>query len=334
MRFLRQSIICLLISVFVSGAVCALTIKMGTLVPPGSPWDLNLKWLASEWAKISKGRVILKIYSGGRAGDEEDMLRKMRFNQLQAAGLSIAGLSQVYGAVLAPAIPRLVETEAEFDFVLNKMKPHLAQEFEKKGFKILFWTTAGWAYFFSRYPIVYPSDLKNQKLWVMSGNVEEANTWKKLGHRVVSFATMDMLVQLQSGGVDAFVTSPVLAASNQWFGVAKNMSGFSWAPFYGAFLVSTKIWKRIPKDLHAKLQEAAEICAQRMTKDTIKANSDAIEIMQKYGLVINDAPDRALDAWKDFAENGVSMFVGGKFDLEHYERAKEYLDEYRRLNSR
>ncbi len=334
MRFLKRGVACALFCFLAVGALPALTIKLGTLVPPGSAWELNLKWLAAEWAKISKNRVVLKIYSGGRAGDEQDMLRKMRFNQLQAVGLSIAGLSQVHGAVLAPAIPMLVENEAELSFVLEKMKPALSKEFEKKGFKILFWNLAGWAYFFSRYPIVFPSDLKNQKMWVMAGNTDEANTWKRMGYRVVTFSTLDMLVQLQTGGVDAFVTSPIIAASNQWFGIAKNMSGFSWAPFYGAFLISTRTWNRIPKELHARLQEAAEQCSERMNKETKKANRDAIEVMEKYGLIINDTSEGAIEAWRDLAENGVSEFVGGKFEMKYYEQAKEYLDEYRKLGQR
>ncbi|HUV06622.1 MAG TPA: TRAP transporter substrate-binding protein DctP, partial [Spirochaetia bacterium] len=192
---LKKAAFCLVFLSWLIWPLSAQIIKMGTLVPGGSPWDQNLRILAADWDRITNGKVQLKIYAGGRAGDESDMLRKMRFNQLQAVGLSIGGLSQVYGGVLAPAIPMLVETEDELMYLLEKLMSVFLVEFEKKGFKILFWNLAGWAHFFSREPIVYPADLKKQKMWIMEGNTDESNTWKKLGFQAVTFTTMDMLIQ-------------------------------------------------------------------------------------------------------------------------------------------
>ena len=110
----------------------SLTIKLGSLVPQGSPWERSIRMLASEWTKISDGKVILRIYTNGVAGDEGDMIRKMRFGQLQAAGLSMSGLSQLFGDILVPAIPMLVENEEEFNYLFDRMIPYFQGELEKK----------------------------------------------------------------------------------------------------------------------------------------------------------------------------------------------------------
>ena len=47
----------------------ALTLKIGTLAPVGSPWVDSLKRLAGEWERISGGQVKLRIYAGGVAGE-------------------------------------------------------------------------------------------------------------------------------------------------------------------------------------------------------------------------------------------------------------------------
>ena len=308
----------------------ALTIKLGSLVPQGSPWERSIRMLASEWTKISDGKVILRVYTNGIAGDEGDMIRKMRFGQLQAAGLSMSGLSQIFGDILVPAIPMLVENEEEFKYLFDRMIPYFQGELEKRGFKILFWNFAGWAYLFSRHPVVYPADLIPQKLWIAEGNTEEVNAWKSLGFKPVTFSTMDLMVQLQTGGVEAFVTSPLIAASNQWFGIAKNMSGFRWNPFFGAFIITSNTWNKIPARMRCEILEAAKRCGVEMEQAAIQSIEDAVEVMQKYGLVIGDYPEDAKRAWIQYMEKAVQLLIKEKFSAECYLRAKSYLDEYRK----
>ena len=56
-----------------AAAAPALTIKLGSLAPANSPWDIVLQRLAADWARISDGTVELKIFPGGIAGDEDDI---------------------------------------------------------------------------------------------------------------------------------------------------------------------------------------------------------------------------------------------------------------------
>ena len=76
-------------------AQAATTVKLATLVPEGSLWDRELKSMGQEWKAATDGRVDLRIYPGGVAGSEEDVLRKIRIGQLQAATLTVVGLSEI-----------------------------------------------------------------------------------------------------------------------------------------------------------------------------------------------------------------------------------------------
>ena len=82
-------IACLACAVSASGQ----SVKIGSLAPPGSPWDNNLRKLAADWARLSEGAVSLTVYAGGVAGDESDMIRKMRIGQLNAGLLTVSGLN-------------------------------------------------------------------------------------------------------------------------------------------------------------------------------------------------------------------------------------------------
>ena len=324
----------LLLVILIAGPLSGLTIKLGTLVPAGSPWELYLKNLAGEWARISQGQVSLKIYSGGRAGDESDMIRKMRFNQLQAAGLSVSGLAQIYPGVLSMAAPTMIQTEEELAFLLEKTYAHFDEEFQKQGFKLLFWTTAGWAYVYSRDPVITVEDLRRQKLWIMTGNHEEMRTWQKYGFRPVMLSIADLMVQLSSGGVDAMVTSPMLAASNQWFATASHQAGFRYAPFFGAFIISMKTWNLIPADLQEKLQQTGEQTARLMQSESSRVNEEANDVMEEYGLVIHKTPDSAVEEWREFFEQASADLLGDKFDLALFELVKQHLREFRSQHGR
>ena len=315
-------------------ALPPLTIKLASLVPPGSPWEEQLKKLSIDWAEISNKKVILKIYSGGIAGGEDDMIRKMRLGQLHAAALTGPGLSQIFGGVLAMQIPFLTENEEELIRLIEKMGPTFAGELERRGFKLLFWEMLGWSYLYSRYPVDHPEDLKRQRMWVMAGNEEEANAWKKMDFQVFVLPTSDMMVQLQSGGIDAFFTSPLVAASNQWFGFAKNMSSFKFAPFIGGVVVSTRTWNRIPKDLQPRLEESAMKISSQMRALTQGANDMAISTMQKYGLVINETTNKAKELWEDTIAEGLMDLIGSKFDIKYYEEAKQIVEDFRKEHGR
>ncbi len=314
------------------GSTTAQTVKLGSLAPTGSPWDQALRKMASEWSRLTSGRVNLRIYPGGVVGDEDDMLRKVRIGQLNAVALSGPGLATVVPGVLALQVPQLVSSDEELGYLMEKMTPHFAGRFEEKGFKLLAWTRAGWAYIFARDPVIWPQDLRRQKLWVWQGSADEARAWRALGFQAVPLGTADIMVQLQSGGIDAFVTSPLVVASNQYFAVANDMTALKWAPFVGGLLVSRKLWDTIGAEVRQRLERAAVEVTEAYRQDFLSADDSAIEVMKRHGLTVHEVAPEAREAWRELVRKGVGLFFGTQFDISDYETAGRYLEELRRAN--
>jgi TRAP-type transport system periplasmic protein len=147
----------------------AQTIKLGTLAPEGSPWHNILRDMAESWKTATGGTVQFRIYSGGVAGDEPDMVRKIRVGQLHAAALSGAGLSAIAPEIQALQMPMMLTSSEELDYVRDRLAPKLEAILEAKGFKVLNWGDAGWVQFFAQKPVVGPEDLKPMKLFVWAG---------------------------------------------------------------------------------------------------------------------------------------------------------------------
>ncbi len=309
-------------------AAGALTIKLGTLAPIGSPWEIGLRRIAADWDRISGGTVTLRIYAGGIAGDEPDMVRKMRIGTLNAAGITVSGLQGIFKGFKTLSYPLLVRNDDELSDVLDHMKPFFEQELEKRGFHAVMWSPGGWVYIFSRRPVVYPQDLKSQKLWVWSDDPDEVQAYQRAGFQTVSLAVTDLMISLQGGMIDALVTSPLLAASNQWFGIVNNMSTIKLGPLWGATLVTEKTWSEVPADLRPKLMEAAQKVADSLAPDLAKADDQAIAIMKKYGLTINKVPPKAEAEWADLLDKTFSGLVGTTYDKTSYDMAVKYLNEY------
>jgi TRAP-type C4-dicarboxylate transport system substrate-binding protein len=143
----------------------------------------------------------------------------------------------------------------------------------------------------------------------------------------------DILVQLQSGGIDAFITSPVVVASDQYFAVADNMTDLRWAPFVGGLLVSLATWGTIPADLRPRLAQAAIDVADSYQKEILSTDAEAITAMKRYGLVVHEVPPAAREAWKQLLARGVDAFIGKNVDRQYYDTASRYLEELRRTGA-
>jgi len=312
-------------------AQAATTIKFGSLAPIGSPWDTALKRISADWTKVSAGEVVLKIYSGGIAGDEPDMIRKVKLGQLDAVGLTGFGLTWLDPAIMSMQVPLLIRTEAELDYILAKMTSFYEASLEQKGYKVLFWTKVGWAHFFSKKPVVTPDDLKKCKLFVWEGSADEIRVWKKDGFNPVPLPGTEVMTALQSGMIDSLTTSPLTAAAYQWFGLAPNMCGMKWAPFVGAMLVSLKAWNSLTPELRAKLLDSAHRIGGSMQADIAGADAKAMDVMKQYGLKVNPVPPAVVEQWAAMVNNGFVADLGGKmFDKEVYEKIKALLAEYRK----
>ena len=310
----------------------ALTIKLGSLAPSGSPWDKALRKISAEWASISNGKVKLKIYPGGIAGGEEDMIRKMRIGQLNAAGMTGVGMCRVFPGILTVQLPLLVRNDKELYYVLEKMRPKFEKELEANGFKVIIWSKVGWVHFFSKKPVVKPDDLRKHKLFNYEGDPDGTLAWKKAGFHPVPLSPTELMTALQSGMVNAFSTTPLSAAAYQWFGLAKNMCGMKWAPLIGGIVISNKTWKRIPAKLRPQLLKTARKIGLDAQTEIDNADAQAIKIMKEHGLKVHPVSKEEETQWVSEVQSGFNMVIGKSFDRSSYEEVKQHLKTFREMN--
>jgi TRAP-type C4-dicarboxylate transport system substrate-binding protein len=306
-----------------------ITVKLASLVPEATDWGKALNKLAKQWADITGGEVELKVYHGGVAGSEGDVLRKLKIDQLQAAVLTSLGMNQIAPQIMALSFPFLIRTEGELDAVLLSMKPYLEEQINKTGYTTLAWSKAGWMRFFARQPVRTPDDMKKQKLSALEEAPPITNAFKAMGYQMIAIPGNEVLVSLNSGRLDAVMQSPVIAGSYQLFPIAKNMSNFNIAPFLGGIVISQTAWRRIPEKYHEDLLAVCRATERENDSIIQKLEADAVTTMRRYGLQTIELSESDKQKWYADVDRARPQIVGSTFDAATLGRIEAILKEYR-----
>src|SRR3990172_789142 len=280
----------------------AQTIKLGTLVPSGSPWHDILKEMGDRWKAASGGAVQLKIFAGGVAGDEPDMIRKLRIGQLQAAAVTSVGLGSIDKATEALQIPLAFSSYEELDYVRDRISGRLENILLQRGFVVLNWGDGGWVYFFVQKPTNRVADLKTMKLFTWAGDPAAVELWKESGFHPVPLATTDALQALQTGMINAYDTTAIFALSTQWFPFTKYMIDLKWAPLTGATIINKSTWDKIPEQYKPALLQAARDAGKKLRDQIRGKEKEAIDAMIKRGLQVLSVSPEMEKEWRDLTE--------------------------------
>ena len=307
------------------------TIKMGTLAPLSSPWHDAMLVMGEDWGEISGGKVKMKLYAGGILGDEADMVRKMRIGQLHAAALTIEGLMYIIPEMDVLRMPMMLQTDAELNFIRDKMSDYFTGLLEERGFKLLTWSDAGWAHLFTNAPVIYPEDLKktNQIIFLWAGGSGKRG-WLDAGYNAVEVSAPDIFMSLQTGLITTLTTTPLIALSYQWFPAVPYTTVMKAGPLPGAIIISKKKWDKIPKGIQVSLMEKTLERGDELSEQVRQLETEALQVMQENGLTILHAPDDARVAWQDLVETYMYPEIfEQEVPEELYLKVKAMLDEFR-----
>ncbi|WP_455246045.1 TRAP transporter substrate-binding protein [Petrachloros mirabilis] len=316
-------------AVLLSTTALAQSIKLGTLAPQNSPYYDILRDLAESWAEISNGTIRFRIYPGGVAGDDPDMVRKMRIGQLDAALLAGSGLAEIAPEIKALQLPMLFANNEEWDYVRTKMAPRLERILADKGFTVLVWGDAGWVYLFTQEAVVTPDDLKPLRLFVWSGDPGIVQGWRNLGYHPVPLAVNEIHSGLHSGLIHAYTTTPLASLSFQWFALAHHMTDLKWAPLVGAIVIADRKWKAIPDEIKPELLRSAQIAGQRFLTKVRHHNADAVRVMKEHGLVVHPVPSDVRAEWETRFRANYPVILGEAVPKGLVVEAEQLRDQFR-----
>jgi TRAP-type transport system periplasmic protein len=312
MHFAKTSLGAALLVAVIAGAPSsaeATTVRLATFAPEGTVWDQELRSMGAQWQQGTEGRVRLRLFPGGVAGDDLDVVRKMRIGQIDAASLTVLGLAQIDPAFNVFTVPQFFHDYDELFAVIEELTPYFERRLDEKGYVLLNWGHGGWVHLFTKREVKTPEDVRGLKLYTSAGDDRMVQWWRRNGFQAVPLALTDIMTGLQTGMIEALPTTPLAALSLQWYRTTPYMLDLGLAPLVGATVVRKRTWERFSAEDRGVMEKAATQVARRLEEAVPEQDREAIEQMKERGLtVIRVAETEDEESWSRQAEEfGASM---------------------------
>jgi TRAP-type C4-dicarboxylate transport system substrate-binding protein len=310
-------------------------IKFATVAPEGSTWMNVMQELADKVYEKTNGEVKFKIYSGSVQGDEKDVLKKMKINQLHAAGFTSQGMGDIVQEVRILNIPLSIKNEKEADYILEKMGPYFEKQFEKKGFIVLGWPEVGFAYIFTKQKVDSIASFRKIKMWIWGEDVLVNSLFKELSVVPIPLSLIDVMQALQTGMIEGVYGSPLSAIAMQWQTMTKYIIDMRIAYVPGGVLINKNMWLKMPEKTREIIKQEAKNSFRKLTELSRKENNEALEILKKSGVVftkINDEKD--LKTLEEASMKTANQLVGKFYSKQLLDEYMKYLNEVRSLGDK
>lgn len=308
----------------------AVKIRLGTLAPRGTSWHHSLLEMGEKWRAAAGPGAAFIVYTDGSQGGEPDMVRRMRIGQLNAALLTVVGLSEIDDSVAAlQKMPMVFRSWDELDYVREKLRPALERRFFDKGFVVLSWGDGGWVRFFSKQPALRPADFGKMKVFTWAGDNPQADIMKALGYHPVVLEIADILPGLQTGMIDMVPSTPFWALTLQFYPHAPYMLEMNWAPLVGALVVTRGVWDAMSPRSRQALHRASESAGVKMRALSRREQEESVSAMQKRGLKIQPVSPKIENEWRVMAEKLYPMIRGRTVPTEIFDQVQQLLRDYR-----
>jgi len=309
------------------------TIKFATIAPEGSTWMNVMREYDAQVRKESGGRVGFKIYAGGVAGDEIDVLRKIRLGQYHAAGFTGVGMTEIAPKVRILDAPFLFKNTDEVDYIYKTFDMEFTKAFEDGGYILLGWAEVGFVYVFAQTPIYTVADMKNVKMWMWEGDPIAEAAFKAIGISPIPLSITDVRTSLQTGLINSFYVSPYAAIALQWFTQAKYMMNLPLANSAGAVLLSKKMYDKLPAELQEILLRNGRSYMAKLTQLSREDNRKALETLKQKGIKITEPPSKqVVQEYDAIGQKARRMLVERLYSEELLNRVEQAVKEFRRSN--
>ena len=261
------------------------TIRLATLAPAGSSWDKVFRAWSNSLKKETGGAVQFQFFPGGIAGDERDVIRKMKLAQLDASGLTSVGLGQIVRPITILQLPGIFDDYAQLNKVREKMAPEFEGMFVKEGYRLLGWGDAGMGRVFSKKPILHPADYKSVRPWMAKDDPTMPILMKMIGANGVPLGIPEVFPALQTGMVDTVLVSAIAAVALQWFRYLTHMSSDTSIAIVGATVVREDLFKTIAPDHQKILLDTAKKAHAALVAQVQEEDKKAYKTLLSRGIV-------------------------------------------------
>jgi TRAP-type transport system periplasmic protein len=277
--------------------------------------DRLCRRFAADIQSRSNGALKAEVYPGSSLMKTNSQFAAMRKGALD---FSLVPLSYAGGEVaetnigLMPALVPSYEVGAQWK--TSEVGRLLAKLLDDKGIVVVSWIWQAGGVASRAAPLVAPDDAKGMK--VRGGSREMDMMLKAAGASVITLPSNEIYAAMQTGAMDAAMTSSTSFISFKLEEIAKNLTSGRNKAYWFMFeplLMSKEIFAKLPK-AQQDIVMAAGAEQEKFALDAAKADDKiAADVYAKAGAKVFDLDEPTVKkwqtiaretAWKDYGERG------------------------------
>jgi TRAP-type C4-dicarboxylate transport system substrate-binding protein len=305
-------------------------IRFATVAPDGSTWMKVMREYTKAIEDATNNEIEFKIYPGQVAGDEKDVLRKIRIGQLDSGGFTGVGLGEILPEVRIMDSPFLFNSYEEVDYIADQFFDYFSEKFEEKGFILLGWAEVGFVYVFTNKPINALEDMNGVKMWMWEGDPIAEATFKAFNISPIPLSITDVLTSLQTNLINGVYVSPYACTVVQWHTRVKYMLDLPLADSNGAILISKKKFNKLSDSEQKILKKLSREYFGQLTQRSRDDNAESLKLLKETGITFTSIDDKNKRA--SFNESGKKArrdLIDKLYDEDFLLKVESLLDKYR-----
>jgi TRAP-type C4-dicarboxylate transport system substrate-binding protein len=277
----------------------------GGTVEQGDFRDRLCRKFAAELTRRTNGELACEIYPGSSL-----MKTVAQFSSLRRGALDMTLYPLAYAGGEVPEVniglmPSLVTSYAQGMAWKDKdIGRELEAVLEKRGVKILTWIWQAGGVASRAGHVVQPDDVRGQK--IRGGSREMDQMLKAAGGIISSVPSNEIYAAMQTGSLDAAVTSSTSLISFRLEEISKNVTTGRAGSFWFMFeplLVSKQVFDSLTPDQQRAMTETGT-ALESFGLDAARADDEELaRAYAKAGVTVQDFNPDALGKWRELARS-------------------------------
>jgi TRAP-type C4-dicarboxylate transport system substrate-binding protein len=261
------------------------TLRIATSAPKGTSWAKDLQAFASDVETRTKGRVKVKLYLGGVAGDESAVEKRIVKGQLEGEFSGGPMCNAVMPSMRVFELPGMFSSQDEAVHVGAQLYATLQDEAKASGYRLLATGSVGPLLVFSKTPVSSLDDLRKLKLWAWDDNTEFIDVMRAMNMTLTPAPLDGAQALLDAGKIDGFWATPLAALAFQWYVGTSYLIEVPAGFLMGCALVRQDAMDRIASEDEEVIMSAAAKLSARIDQDNASGDAELLGgVFEKQGL--------------------------------------------------
>ena len=275
----------------------------GGTLKEGDFRDRLVRQFAAEVEKRTKGALKFEIYPGSSLMKTNAQFSSMRKGALDMALIPLSYAGGEIPEVNIGLMPGLVVSyEQAYSWKTKPVGAELDRLLQAKGIQMISWVWQAGGVASRGKPIVDPEDAKGMK--VRGGSREVDMILKEAGAAVVNLPSNEIYAAMQTGAMDAAMTSSTSFISFRLEEVAKSLTtgrtGAYWF-MLEPLMMSKSIFDALPKDQRDAIMAVGANMEKFALEAAKKDDIEVANVYQKAGAKVVDLTPASIKKWQAIA---------------------------------